>query len=149
MVKDEPVLEQDLLHATVAGGQQGLPLLDHRHVQLIVGHTTLTEEVIADEITAERHEQLFDLCVQSQCIALMPKLVNSLVGDDEVELSQPLRPRGLTEVALDKLNAIGQRAKSLRGQLVHGCREIESDVVESGMRAQQMLGKEARPRAKL
>ena len=120
MVEDEPAFEHDLLHVAKARTQQGLLLLSHRHVQLVVRHAAFAEEVIADKVGTTRAKHLLGLRVEHWSVALVAKLMNRLVGNDKLKLAQALRPRGLMETALDKLNSISQIAKPLRRQLMHG-----------------------------
>ena len=50
------------------------------------------EEVIADQVGTTRLERLLDLRVEHWSVALVAKLMNRLVGNDELELGHTVRP---------------------------------------------------------
>ena len=144
-----PPLDHHLVHAPEAPAQQRVALSGHRHVQLVVGQPALAEEVVADEIAAAGCEQRPGLRMQRGRMVLVAQLVHRLVGDDEVERPQARHPRRLAEAALDERDPRRALAQSFGRELVHRRGEVERHVSQVGIRAQQMLGEEPRPRAQL
>ena len=103
-VENKAALEKKLL-CSEAGTCQRVGLLRNAHVQLVVFHTTFAYEVIANQVDTSRGQHFLHLPVKLQCIALVPQLVNRLLGNDCLKQPEALWPGGLSEAAFDKLNA--------------------------------------------
>ena len=73
------------LYVGETGCQQRLPLFGNRHVEQIILKTTVTEEVVAHQISSSRLQNLFHRSVKLRGIFLVPQFMDGLVRNHGIE----------------------------------------------------------------
>ena len=84
-VHDQAPERSDPLWLGESGCQKGGLLFGHRHVQLFILKTTVTEEVVAHQVCASGLQNLPNGSMKVRCVSLVTELMNRLVRDHDIK----------------------------------------------------------------
>ena len=118
-VKYKSRLQQHLRDVGKTCVQECEALLVDCHVQLTIGHTAFAMEMVTDQVWPVWSKQFADPCMQCRRVAFMPKFMDCLMGDHDIEFPEPFIPVRVPKIALDELDAAGNLPQALFSQIVH------------------------------
>jgi hypothetical protein len=105
-MQDEAAGLENRLHVGKARLDETGALLTGRHVEPIVGLAAGTAEMIADQVSSTRGQEVLDSPVKRKVMALVAQFVNRLMGDYTAEPTEAIGPAVLAKAALDERQTI-------------------------------------------